>query len=206
MKKKSLTLYIIAALIVFFGAWASCKEDPGISSAAKKSDEKSSEVNGTKKILVVYFSQTGNTREIATQIHQFAEGDIFEIKSVKTYPDDYEELKKVAKQELNSEYKPALKTKISNIRSYNIIFIGYPIWWGTFPAPVRTFLSENDLKGKTIVPFCTHLGSGLGISVKDIKKLCPESTILDGLAVWGNDTKNAQNKITKWLQKLEIIK
>jgi len=83
---------------------------------------------GGKKILIAYYSRTGNTREIANQIHKSVGGDIFEIQAVKLYPDDYEELKKQAKEELASEYKPALKTKIENIRSYDLVFIGYPIW------------------------------------------------------------------------------
>ncbi len=159
-----------------------------------------------KKTLITYYSHTGNTREIANQIHMNIGGDIFEIQGVKRYPDDYEEHKKQAKEELASEHKPSLNTKIENIRSYDLIFIGYPIWWGTFPAPIRTFLSEYDLSRKTVVPFCTHLGSGLGRSVKDIAALCPNSTILDGLAVWGKDAKTAQNDVSEWLRKIKIMK
>lgn len=159
-----------------------------------------------KKVLIVYYSRTGNTREIADQIHKSVGGDIFEIQAVKVYPDDYEELKKQAKEELASEYKPALKTKIENAGSYDLIFIGYPIWWGTFPAPVRSFLSEYDFSGKTVAPFCTHLGSGLGQSVADISKLCPKSAVQDGLAVWGKDAKTAQNEVSEWLRKINITK
>lgn len=190
MKKKNSALYLLAVLLIFTGISASGKE-----SSAK----------GNKRILVTYFSHTGNTREIAGQIHQIAGGDIFEIKAVKLYPDDYEAVKKVAKSELNSGEKPILKTKI-NISSYDVIFIGYPIWWGTYPAPVKTFLSENNFSGKTIIPFSTHLGSGLGSSVRDIKKICPDSTLLEGVSIWGNDTKNAQGKISQWLRKIEITK
>ena len=102
-----------------------------------------------RKILVAYFSRSGNTREIASQIHKNVGGDIFEVQAVKPYPSDYNALVKQARQELESGYKPALKTKIENIKSYDLVFIGYPIWWSTFPAPVKTFLSENDLSGKT---------------------------------------------------------
>ena len=159
-----------------------------------------------KKMLIAYFSHTGNTREIANQIHNSIGGDIVEIQGVKRYPDDYEEHKKQAKEELASGYKPELKTKIGNIGLYDLILIGYPIWWGTFPAPVRTFLSEYDFSGKTIAPFCTHLGSGLGQSLADISKLCPKSAILDGLAVWGKDVKTAQNEVAEWLRKIDITK
>jgi flavodoxin len=163
-------------------------------------------VNITNKILVAYFSHSGNTREIANQIHRSVGGDIFEIQAVNPYPDDYDAVVKQAKQEQSSGYKPALKTRIENINSYDSIFIGYPNWWGTIPAPIITFLSEYDFSGKTIVPFCTHGGSGLGRSVTDISKLCPESTQLDGIAIWGKDVKTAQDRVSEWLRKIKITK
>ena len=159
------------------------------------------QVGTTKKILVAYFSHSGNTRENANRIHKSVGGGIFEIKSVKPYPNDYDAVVKQAKQELDSGYKPALKTKIENIQSYDLVFIGYPNWWGTIPAPVRTLLSEYDFSGKTIVPFCTHEGSRLGQSVTDIKEICPQSTILDGLAVRGSNVKKAGNEVSNWLHK-----
>ena len=159
-----------------------------------------------KKILVVYFSHTGNTREIANQIHKKVGGDIFEIQSVKPYPDDYDTVVKQAREELDSGYKPALKAKVENIDSYDVIFIGYPNWWGTFPAPVKTFLSSYDLSGKIIVPFCTNEGSGLGNSVSDIVKLCPKSKLLNGLAIRGSTVKTAQDKVSEWLRENNITK
>ena len=160
------------------------------------------QVGITKKILVVYFSHSGNTREIANQIHKSVGGDIFEIQAVKPYPDDYDAAVQQARQELDSGYKPALKIKFEDIKSYDLVFIGYPIWWGTFPAPVKTFLSEYDLSEKTVAPFCTHEGSGLGRSATDISKLCPHSTVIEGLAIRGSDVKNAQNKMSSWLNSI----
>ncbi len=160
----------------------------------------------SKKILVAYFSHSGNTREIAGQIHKNAGGDIFEIKAVKPYPDDYDAVVKQAKQELASGYRPALKTTTENIRSYDVVFIGYPNWCGTIPAPVATLLSEGDFSGKTIVPFCTHEGGGLGRSVSDISKLCPKSAIPEGIAIRGREVKTAQNEVSGWLRKIKIMK
>jgi len=157
------------------------------------------------KTLVAYFSRTGNTREIANQIHEKFGGDIFKIQTVNPYPSNYNECVEQAKQELEKGYRPELKTMVKNIESYDVVFIGYPIWWGTMPMAVATFLSEYDLSGKTIVPFCTHEGSGLGRSDKDITKLCPKSTILDGIAVWGRDAKTAQNEVSERLRELEMI-
>jgi flavodoxin len=159
-----------------------------------------------KKILVAYFSHSGNTREIASQIHKSVGGDILEVQAVKPYPNDYDAVVNQARQELASGYKPALKTKIENIKSYDLVFIGYPNWCSTFPAPVKTFLSEYDLSGKIIAPFCTHEGSGLGRSALDISKLCPKSTVLDGVAIRGRDVKTAQNNVSEWLGKIKITK
>jgi flavodoxin len=163
----------------------------------------STDAPGTK-ILVVYFSRSGNTRTLANQIHQSVGGNIFEIQPEKPYPTDYEEAKSRSRQELDSGFRPMLKTKIKDIGQYGTVFIGYPMWWGTMPMPVYTFLSGYDFSGKTIVPFCTHEGSYLGRSVEDIKKLCPQSTILEGLAIWDRDLQNDSGAVTEWLRKLKM--
>jgi len=161
---------------------------------------------GTKKILVAYYSHSGNTREVASQIHKLAGGDIFEIQPVKPYPEDYDTVVEQAKQELHSGYRPALKTKVNDIKQYDIVLIGYPNWWSTVPAPVRAFLTDYDLAGKTVVPFCTHGGGGLGHSVSDISKLCPKSKMLDALAIPGTSVKTSQPKVSDWLKKIKITK
>lgn len=155
---------------------------------------------GGEKILVAYFSHSGNTRVIANQIHDRVGGDIFEIKTVDSYPQDYEAVKAVAMKELNEGSRPALATHVDNIDSYDVVFVGYPIWWGTMPMPVESFLTGYNFSGKTIVPFSTHEGSGLGSSVRDIKALCPQSTVREGLAIQGGSVNTAQNQVSSWLQ------
>jgi flavodoxin len=157
-----------------------------------------------KNMLIVYYSRTGNTHEIADQIHEMTGGDILELQAVDPYPEDYEEAKKRAMEELKSGIKPALKTNVEKIGVYDLIFVGTPIWWGTMAGPVKTFLSQYDFSGKTIAPFVTHLGSGLGRSVTDITALCSHSTIPEGLAVWGNSAKTAQNEVSAWVRKLGL--
>jgi flavodoxin len=152
--------------------------------------------------LTAYFSHSGNTREIAHQIHETVGGDVFEIVSVHPYPDDYNEVVEQARKELKKGYRPSLKTKVENMDSYNVVFIGYPNWWGTMPMPVFTFLEEYNFSGKTIAPFCTHEGSGMGRSVADIKKMCPQSTVLEGLTIRGGDVKNAQDEVSGWLREI----
>jgi flavodoxin len=155
-----------------------------------------------KNILVAYFSWSGNTREIADQIHHLVGGDIFEIKPSRDYPVNYNSVLDMAKQEIRSGIKPELKDKPASIEAYSNIFIGYPNWWNTFPAPVATFLSEYDFTGKTIFPFCTHGGGGFGHSVSDIRKQCPSTEVSDGFSVTGYRAGNANSEVEKWLNKV----
>lgn len=157
----------------------------------------------TENILVAYFSHSGNTQVIANQIYESVGGDIFKIVTADPYPTNYNAVVNLAKQEQKNDYRPELATKVENMDSYDVIFVGYPNWWATMPMAVFTFLEEYDFSGKTIIPFCTHEGSALGRSVDDITELCSQSTILDGLAVRGRDVKNAQNKVSEWLRKID---
>jgi len=159
-----------------------------------------------KKILVAYFSHSGNTRAVAYDICKKVDGEFFEIKTMIQYPADYNTVVKQAKQEQKSDYRPELKSKLKDIRQYDVIFIGFPNWWGTYPQAVKVFLSQYDFSGKTIIPFCTHEGSELGRSVADLKKLCPKSHIREGLAIRGSAAHNSDQRIKEWLKKLKIIK
>ena len=127
---------------------------------------------------------------------------MFEIVPVNPYPTDYDVVVEQAKKEFDMDFRPKLKMKVTDMDSYTTVFIGYPIWWGTMPMPVFTFLEEHDLSGKTIAPFCTHEGSGLGRSVSDIRKTCPHSTVLEGLSVRGGDVKNAKDAVAGWLREI----
>ena len=159
---------------------------------------------GDKKILVAYFSWSGNTREIAGQIRDRTGGDLFEIKTVNAYPTEYRACTDAAKKEQNENARPALSTKIDDMDDYGVVFIGYPNWWGTIPMALFTFFEQYDFSGKTVIPFCTHEGSGFGRSVSDIEKLCPKSTLLEGVAIRGSGVKSAQNTVGAWLEKIEL--
>ena len=153
----------------------------------------------SKKILVAYFSHSGNTREIAKQIQKATGCDIFEIQPVAAYPDDYQTVVDQAKREIAAGYKPALKTKVDDIGKYDVIFVGSPNWWSTIAPPVATFLTSYDLSGKTVVPFITHGGGGMANCAKDVKKLCPKSKVLDGRSFNGGAVKGAQDEVSKWI-------
>lgn len=159
-------------------------------------------ITASRKVLIVFYSHSGNTRALAELIQQQVGGDLVEIEPVEPYPVDYNTVVNQAKQELKSGYKPPLKATVENIGAYDVILVGSPNWWNTFAPPLHTLLSQYDLSGKTVVPFITHEGTGLGRSVGDIAALCPKSTVLDGLAVWGGSAKTSQNEVLAWLHKL----
>jgi len=151
--------------------------------------------SSSPKVLTIYYSHSGNTRKIAREIHQTVGGDILEIQPLEPYPNNYNTLVEQARRELDSGYKPKLRTSAENIASYDTIFVGSPNWCHRVAPPVITFLSEADLSGKTIIPFITHGGGGVGRSAEDIAGLCPNATVLKGPAVYGTDLNAAQ----KWL-------
>lgn len=166
------------------------------------------------KKLIAYFSRpgnnyvggqivdlpVGNTEVVATMIQERTGGDLFRIDPVQVYPKDYTETTDVAKEELRTKARPELTGRVENIASYDLIFLGYPNWWGTMPMPVFTFLEGHDLSKKTIAPFCTHEGSGLGHSITDLRTACPHSAVVDGIAIRGGDVKNAQDAVSGWLR------
>ncbi len=170
-----------------------------------------------KKILVAFFSRAGenyavghiekgNTHIIAEMIAAETDGDLFHIEPVTPYPDDYTECTEVAKQELNVKARPAIKGDIK-VEDYDIIFIGYPNWWGDMPMPVYTFIEKHSWQGKTVIPFCTHEGSGLSGTENKLKAACKGATVLKGLAVRGATAQNAQaqakESVKNWLNKLQ---
>ena len=153
-------------------------------------------VNGSIKNLV-----KGNTEIVAEFIQKAVGGDMFEIDTVKDYPVDYTECTEVAQAELRQKARPELKKYLPNIDEYDKIFLGGPCWWSYYPLAVMTFLERYDFGGKKIIPFMTHEGSGMGSSVGQIKKACPNSTVAQGLAIHGADAKNSESQVASWAKK-----
>ncbi len=176
---------------------------------AEENETNNEENNTTSengKILIAYFSRSGNTQTIANLIHENVGGDIFRIQTVQSYPSDYTETTEVAKKEQEENARPELTDKVENIEQYDTIFVGYPNWWGTMPMAVFTFLEEYNLEGKNIVPFCTHEGSALGRSENDIKQTVPNANVLKGLAIRGSNvnSNSAKTSVNDWIEELDI--
>ena len=141
----------------------------------------------------------GNTEVAAETIADLTGCELFELKTQKDYPFIYGECTDVAKQELRADSRLALAETI-DISGYDTIILGYPNWWGTTPMAVCTFLESQSFAGKTILPFCTHEGSGMGNSERDIKKLCPGADVRTGLPIHGSSVSGARPAIEKWLK------
>ena len=164
------------------------------------------------KILTVYYSrkgenyvngsikhlEKGNTERVAEFIQKAVGGDIFEVETVREYSDSYMTCIEEAKDELRSKARPEIKAYPENFESYDTIFVGYPNWWGTIPMCMFTLLEKYDLTGKTIIPFCTNEGSGMGASERDLKNICKGATVKSGLSIHGAESANAESKVISW--------
>lgn len=180
--------------------------------------ENMAEANTNHKILIAFFSRTGeqysvgnikegNTAVIAKMIANKTGGDLFEIKVAKdNYPKGYTELTEYAKKEKQEKSRPQIVGKIEKFDDYDTVFIGYPNWWNDMPMPVYTFLENYDFSNKTVIPFCTHEGSGLGSTAKKIESTV-KGKIIGGFEIYGhtaqNDRAEADKKVSEWLNSIK---
>ena len=167
-------------------------------------------------ILTVYYSRKGqnywagsirdlpkgNTEVVAEMIQKAVGGDLFEVDTVKPYSADYTTCTQEAQAELRSNARPELKEYPDSLDGYDIIFVGYPNWWGTMPMAMFTFLERYDLTGKRIIPFCTNEGSGMGGSERDLKKICIGATVERGLSIRGCEAAKSGKKVSDWAKGL----
>lgn len=160
---------------------------------------------GGKNMLIVYFSHSGHTRRLASCIQRLTGGDLAEIRPLAPYPQDYDAVVEMAKQEQRRNARPAIAPMQPDPADYDTLFLGYPNWWGTFPMPVFTFLESHPVGGRTLVPFCTHEGSRLGKSEQDLRRLCPQARLLKGFEVRGSRVDGAEPSVKAWLSELGLI-
>lgn len=203
-------IILISAFAMFIGTSCSASSQKQLNNEQK---EETAMMEETGKALIVYFSHAGenyavgnitvgNTKVVADYISAYSGADQFEVVAEKSYDMPYNELIKVAQQEQRNGEKPAFKGSVDNLDQYDTIFIGTPIWWGTFPQVMFTFFDKYDLNGKTIILFTTHEGSGLGSTVNDLKKLYPNAKFLKALSVKGTEARSSKDRVEKWLKEL----
>ena len=151
-------------------------------------------VNGQLKTL-----NTGNTEIAAGIIKKLTGADSFKIEQEQPYSKDYNECIEQARSDQQKNTRPKLKNYPENLYEYDVIYLGFPNYWNTMPMAVFTFLDHFDFSGKIIKPFCTHEGSGIGNSIRDIRQLCPASVIKESLAICGSKVNQSKQEIEKWI-------
>ena len=183
-------------------------------------------VPGTNhKILIAYFSQPlpnnvdaatsasrvivdgdfyGSVQYVATVIGEATGGDMVRIQTAQAYPENFDDLADRADQERQNNIHPEISTNIENFDDYDVVFIGYPIWWYQMPMAMYTFFDKFDCNGKTIIPFSTHGGSGWSGTLEDIRGLVSNTTMVDGHSISRNNTATSRTGILNWLREIGI--
>jgi flavodoxin len=197
--KKFLCALMMAVLALGITACGGAAEQSAPAPAAK-TQTAAPAADGSKKILVAYFSHIGNTEKVAQLIQSKTGADIFKIETAAPYPSVYREVTEVAKQEKADNARPALKNKVENMAQYDVVFVGYPIWWYTAPMAVATFADSYDFSGKTVITFCTSGGSPISDSTPDINKWFKGANVIEGIRAYPDDTAATE----KWLAGLNL--
>jgi flavodoxin len=190
----------------------------GLISCSSKSQNTIAKNVNKENILIVYLSRTNNTKAVAEIIQQNVGGKLVALELQKPYPENYKATVQQVVDENANGYLPPLKTKIDSIEKYDVVFVGFPTWDMKMPPPMKSFLHQYDLSGKTIIPFNTNAGYGVGSGFETVRKLCPNSKVLEGFStkggierdgvffvMKGEKEKQAQDEVRKWLQKIGML-
>lgn len=198
--------YILASVLCLFMSTACSGNQKEVATQAESDNQPQ-----PGKTLVIFFShagdnysvgdiKVGNTKIVADYVSEIIGADQFEIKTNKYDGMEYHALTELVKEEKENGVHPDYEGDIDNLDQYDTIFIGGPIWWGTYPEVMFTFFSKHDLNGKTLIPFTTHEGSGLGSAVKDLKKVYPKATVKGEFSIYGHEARDGKAKVEKWLK------
>lgn len=189
MKKIFITLLVMGVTLSLYGHGMCAQQ---------------SKLNTNPKSLIIYYSLSGNTKTVVHILQELVNSESMEIKTVRPYPDDFHAVVEQAREERRAHFLPPIQPLDRNLQEYDVIYLGFPIWGNTIPQPMATFLSQNNLAGKTIIPFCTHDGYGVGRSFQVIGEYCPDARVLDGFDMLGANARNARTLLIQWLDELGI--
>ncbi|WP_293728541.1 flavodoxin [uncultured Phascolarctobacterium sp.] len=200
LKTAGFSLMGMAALCLGCGA----SNAAPVNATANNTEGVKATMKTTKKILIAYFSWSGNTKAVAEEIHKQIGGELVEIVPETAYPTSYNATVDKAKQEQQANARPVVKTKIPDFSQYDVVFLGYPNWWGSYPMPVATFIESLNWQGKTVAPFFTHGGGGVQRCQSDLAKLLPNVSFAPYLVLSGSSARSASKDVTQWLSKMSL--
>ena len=213
---RTLLTILMTTMMLLLTACGGGNAQTGADTSAQKEPQTTSSARSDQRVLVVYFSRAdentggvgyiekGNTKILAEMIAERMHGDIFEIKTVKPYPKEYRPATEAAKQEKEENARPEIVGELPDLSKYDVVFLGYPIWWSDMPMPVYTFLDRENFAGKIILPFCTHEGSGLSDTQRSIADVT-KADVREGFALQGHiaqkSPEEARTALYEWMSK-----
>lgn len=201
LKATGISLAGLAAMCLGCGS-TSATSAPAAAVTTNEGAKQVMDTKNGKKILIAYYSWSGNTKALAEEIHKQVGGDLYPIVPSTPYSETYAVTVARAKQEQLSNARPAIKTMIPNVDQYDMVLLGYPNWWGSYPMMIATFAEKHNLDGKKIAPFFTHGGGGEQRCVSDLRKLLPKADVKADLCIGGNSARSSQGEVSAWLKKL----
>lgn len=213
---RTLLTILMTTMLLLLTACGGGNAQTGADTSAQKETQTTTSARSDQRVLVVYFSRAdentggvgyiekGNTKILAEMIAERMHGDIFEIKTVKPYPKEYRPATEAAKQEKEENARPEIVGELPDLSKYDVVFLGYPIWWSDMPMPVYTFLDRENFAGKIILPFCTHEGSGLSDTQRSIADVT-KADVREGFALQGHiaqkSPEEARTALYEWMSK-----
>ncbi len=213
---RTLLTILMTTMMLLLTACGGGNAQTGADTSAQKETQTTASARSDQRVLVVYFSRAdentggvgyiekGNTKILAEMIAERTHGDLFEIKTVKPYPQEYRPATEAAKQEKEENARPEIVGELPDLSKYDVVFLGYPIWWSDMPMPVYTFLDRENFVGKIILPFCTHEGSGLSDTQRSIADVT-KADVREGFALQGHiaqkSPEEARTALYEWMSK-----
>ena len=213
---RTLLTILMTTMMLLLTACGGGNAQTGADTSAQKETQTTSSARSDQRVLVAYFSRAdentggvgyiekGNTKILAEMIAERTHGDLFEIKTVKPYPKEYRPATEAAKQEKEENARPEIVGELPDLSKYDVVFLGYPIWWSDMPMPVYTFLDRENFAGKIILPFCTHEGSGLSDTQRSIADVT-KADVREGFALQGHiaqkSPEEARTALYEWMSK-----
>ena len=213
---RTLLTILMTTMMLLLTACGGGNAQTGADTSAQKETQTTASARSDQRVLVVYFSRAdentggvgyiekGNTKILAEMIAERTHGDLFEIKTVKPYPKEYRPVTEAAKQEKEENARPEIVGELPDLSKYDVVFLGYPIWWSDMPMPVYTFLDRENFAGKIILPFCTHEGSGISDTQRSIADVT-KADVREGFALQGHiaqkSPEEARTALYEWMSK-----